>query len=242
MWNYRLNQHLEVGLCDNTVPADLRPHLHSEAQLSLILEGERTFCMGTNQVLLHPGDILYIGPNIPHKGLFQKSPFSCQNYYLDSDTFQLPKISWTLLRGAYQPNERNLPDHQFVTGILEKIENRVRTTELLSFPETNLAIPLQTTNCVGAMARVSGYSREHFSRTFKKQYGFSPRTIRMAQRANLARQLLRLGHSSLTVAYEAGYSDQSHLARQFGAIFGTSPKLYRESVSRLIGHSDKRAT
>jgi transcriptional regulator GlxA family with amidase domain len=83
-------------------------------------------------------------------------------------------------------------------------------------------------------AEVANLSAYHLSHLFKKQTGLSPqkqlRALRM-QRASqlLATTLLSIKHIMVTV----GYSDKSHFAHHFRAVFGVSPSKYREQFRDL---------
>jgi AraC family transcriptional regulator len=80
------------------------------------------------------------------------------------------------------------------------------------------------------MAQAAGMSTFHFTRLFKKTMGMSPHQYLVEIRVHSALALLAGGaeRPSLSeVAAAVGFSDQSHLTRQFKRILGTTPKKAR---------------
>jgi len=80
------------------------------------------------------------------------------------------------------------------------------------------------------MAKAAGISPFHLTRIFKKSLGMSPHQYLIEVRVHSANALLAAGtdHPSLAeVAAAVGFSDQSHLTRQFKRILGTTPKKAR---------------
>lgn len=61
------------------------------------------------------------------------------------------------------------------------------------------------------VARIAGVSRFHVIRLFRQAYGLTPFAYRRMVRLRRARELLREGLRAVDVAYEVGFSDQSHL-------------------------------
>jgi AraC-like DNA-binding protein len=76
------------------------------------------------------------------------------------------------------------------------------------------------------LARVACLSKYHFLRAFTRAYGCPPRTFQMRLRLALARELVEAGEPLSSVAYDAGFADQSHLTRRFKQAFGVTPGAY----------------
>lgn len=75
-----------------------------------------------------------------------------------------------------------------------------------------------------------GLSPFYFARVFRQHTGLPPHAYRKQQRVFLAKQLLQ-GHMPIAqVAAETGFSDQSHLTRQFKQILGITPGQYVSQV------------
>ena len=78
------------------------------------------------------------------------------------------------------------------------------------------------------LAATAGLSLHHFARAFKASAGIPPHGYVLQQRLKKARDLLISTDSSLAdIALVTGFSDQSHLARQFRQSFGISPSNFR---------------
>jgi transcriptional regulator GlxA family with amidase domain len=80
------------------------------------------------------------------------------------------------------------------------------------------------------LATTAGLSLHHFARAFKRSAGVPPHGYVLRQRLNRARDLLVCTDQPLAeIALAAGFSDQSHFARQFRQSFGVSPGNFRRS-------------
>jgi AraC-like DNA-binding protein len=66
----------------------------------------------------------------------------------------------------------------------------------------------------------------HLARAFSKKFGIGPHQYLTGRRVDLARRLLLEGMPPSTVATAVGFYDQSHLARNFKRILGTSPAYF----------------
>jgi transcriptional regulator of acetoin/glycerol metabolism len=80
------------------------------------------------------------------------------------------------------------------------------------------------------LAGAAGLSMHHFARQFKQSAGVTPHRYLTQKRVERAQKMLAQTDLSLSeVAYAAGFSDQSHLARHFRHILGTTPREFRWS-------------
>jgi AraC family transcriptional regulator len=78
------------------------------------------------------------------------------------------------------------------------------------------------------LASVVGLSRFHFARRFRVAVGTSPHDFVMKQRVERARTMLeRTDSPLLEVASSCGFSDQSHMTREFKKRTGVTPGRYR---------------
>jgi AraC family transcriptional regulator len=88
------------------------------------------------------------------------------------------------------------------------------------------------------IAKRVALSKSHFSRTFKRSVGFSPRAYVSARRVERAKLMMRSTSERLSdIALVCGFADQSHLNRHFRRIVGMSPGLWRRAQlsGRLSG-------
>jgi transcriptional regulator of acetoin/glycerol metabolism len=80
------------------------------------------------------------------------------------------------------------------------------------------------------LAGVAGLSVHHFARQFKQSIGVTPHYYLTQKRVERAQQMLVQTDLSLSeIAYATGFSDQSHLARHFRHMLGTTPREFRWS-------------
>ena len=73
----------------------------------------------------------------------------------------------------------------------------------------------------------SGISRYAIIRLFKRNFGLTPHAFQLNMRINQARDRLKSGSSVVEIAYDLGFSDQSHFHRVFKSLTGVTPKQYQ---------------
>lgn len=98
-------------------------------------------------------------------------------------------------------------------------------TEAKAFLDASLARPPS----LEEIATVVGLSPFHFSRVFRQATGLPPYAWVKQRRLIRARTLLKCNWSPLDVASFLGFSDQSHLNRQFKQAYGFTPGAYRRA-------------
>lgn len=82
---------------------------------------------------------------------------------------------------------------------------------------------LDRTVTLDELAQHSGRDRWSLSRDFRLLFGTSPYRYLTMRRLDLVRALLIQGQSLVSAALIAGFTDQSHMTRQFGKTYGLSP-------------------
>lgn len=92
---------------------------------------------------------------------------------------------------------------------------------------------------VRRLARVSGVSEAHFSRSFKQAFGLPPHRYLLTRRIERAIALLRDSDLSITdVAYETGWGSLGTFGRTVRDIIGASPGAIRargSAAARSLG-------
>lgn len=76
---------------------------------------------------------------------------------------------------------------------------------------------------LATLAGVSGLSRSHLIRAFKRDTGLTPHAFLVDRRVRLARQLLLGGDTPISAAATVGFADQAHMTRAFKARVGVTP-------------------
>jgi AraC-like DNA-binding protein len=73
------------------------------------------------------------------------------------------------------------------------------------------------------LERLSGLDRWTLARQFRAAFGTSPTRFRTMRQLDLVRRLVREGMPLIDATYEAGFSDQCHMSRQFKNAYGLTP-------------------
>lgn len=82
---------------------------------------------------------------------------------------------------------------------------------------------------VADAVRRSGYSHRGFVALFRGAVGLTPKVFARVMRFQRAVDHVRSpGVSLAAAAHDAGYADQAHFSREFGAMAGISPARYRD--------------
>ena len=82
----------------------------------------------------------------------------------------------------------------------------------------------------------TGYTERHIERAFSESIGINPKKFGNIVKLHSFLKLLKhkSTQNNLTAfCYEAGYSDQSHLIREFRKYTGVTPTQYLNDTSRL---------
>jgi len=80
---------------------------------------------------------------------------------------------------------------------------------------------------VAALAGEIGWSHRHFAARFRAGIGLPPKAVARVLRLERAADRLSRGEAASVVAAATGYTDQSHLNREFRALGGCTPAQFR---------------
>ncbi|MEH6366104.1 MAG: AraC family transcriptional regulator [Pseudomonas marincola] len=83
------------------------------------------------------------------------------------------------------------------------------------------------------LATAVNLSPFHFARVFRRATGLPPHAWLKQRRLAQARALLKQGCMPAQVAMQLGFSDQSHLSRQFKQVYGVGPGAYRNASAGI---------
>ena len=91
---------------------------------------------------------------------------------------------------------------------------------------------LDRTVTLEELAHHSGRDRWSLSRDFRLLFGTSPYRYLTMRRLDLVRSLLIQGQSLVSAAMIAGFTDQSHMTRQFSKAYGLTPARWKNMHRR----------
>jgi AraC-like DNA-binding protein len=98
------------------------------------------------------------------------------------------------------------------------------TRRVMEYVEAHLSDSMD----LAELAAVAGVSVFHFAREFKHSTGVTPHYYLRQKRVERAQDMLARTDLPLTqIALAAGFFDQSHLARHFRQMLGTTPSEFR---------------
>jgi AraC-like DNA-binding protein len=86
--------------------------------------------------------------------------------------------------------------------------------------------------CLADLACIAGMSAFHMIRQFRRYYGVPPHRYLDLVRVERAKAMLQQGARISDTAFATGFSDQSHLTRQFKRVLGVTPGSYAKSYDR----------
>lgn len=78
------------------------------------------------------------------------------------------------------------------------------------------------------LSSLAGLRRRQTIDLFKRQTGLPPHAYHIGLKVRLVQDRLREGHAPAAAAIEAGFADQSHMARHFTAVVGLTPAAYAQ--------------
>ncbi|WP_022663911.1 AraC family transcriptional regulator [Desulfospira joergensenii] len=90
-----------------------------------------------------------------------------------------------------------------------------------------------------SLAKEEGVSSFSLLRLFKKHKGVTPYLMLTSLRINKAKSCLRSNHSFADTAFMCGYSDQSHMTKQFKKWIGITPGEYQRSNRKNYPNTKK---
>ncbi|MBC8069646.1 MAG: helix-turn-helix transcriptional regulator [Deltaproteobacteria bacterium] len=83
---------------------------------------------------------------------------------------------------------------------------------------------------IDTLTSISGLSRAHLIREFRRSVGVPPHQYLIHARVRRARSLLATGSSVAEAALATGFYDQSHFARHFRRLVGITAVAYKRAV------------
>lgn len=79
--------------------------------------------------------------------------------------------------------------------------------------------------------KLSGLDRWTLARQFRSAFGTSPSRFRIQRQLDQVRRLVKRGSGLAEAALDAGFSDQSHMSRQFKLAYGLTPARWAATLA-----------
>ncbi len=118
--------------------------------------------------------------------------------------------------------------YEFLLGALH-----ASTADALVVDAAQRLSEAQGSNALHDLQQHYGLSARRLQQRFQHQLGMAPKAFMRLMRFQRALRSLHRGASCMDVAFDQGYSDQSHLVREFKAFAGIPPFRYRREAHPL---------
>lgn len=127
---------------------------------------------------------------------------------------------------------------EIATRLVRRHANRVEPIKRGGLPPRRLRLVkdyieenLPNEITLGDLAKIASVSPTHFCRAFHKSAGISSHQYILRKRVERAKELLATGSMPIAeIALASGFSDQSHLTKQFRNLVGTTPWRFRNEA------------
>ncbi len=246
----------DAQLLDFGFPA----HCHEHVVIGALSFGEKTSKYGFRRHEVRQGDVMLVNPGQTHDGVpagrqgrrhtmleidiaaFERMcAFACgrADVEFERPIVRSPEIyrAFRMWRRALLADdaamEQEAQIHFF--GVLQEAgafgpRGVKRVPELANRARLRILESLDAPDHFTDMACQFGVSRYQVLRAFRAAYGMTPEEFRRQQRVQRARDALGNGESLSEVAASAGFSDQSHMTREFRRLVGVTPGEYRYAL------------
>ncbi|PIF32369.1 AraC family transcriptional regulator [Flavobacterium sp. 9] len=128
-----------------------------------------------------------------------------------------------------------LLNHFFSNLISKKLESN----QLIVNSSLDFIISNKGHFSVAQLVKYTGYTERHLERKFKESIGLNPKKFGNVVRLHHFLKLLKdkpADTNLTTICYDAGFSDQSHLIKDFRKHTGISPKEYLHCSGKLTNN------
>ncbi len=220
-------------------------HSHNHYVFGIVREGERELTLNRKHLHIKKGDVLIFNPGDTHGCTHvSESPFAYDSFtvaaeILDGERYNFPGTADDLSRIQLEEVFRLL-DKGLESDALETFATLEQT--LVAKPDTNPPNPkhekaavhlyahilerLAERTCMEVFAQNEGISTYALIRTYRRMFSLTPIQHQLALRVDAACELLAKGATVSDTAAKLGFSDQSHLTREFKKRIGCTPGAY----------------
>ncbi|MDG2522290.1 AraC family transcriptional regulator [Caulobacter segnis] len=241
----------KVGLWRASLPPEGVPtHVHEDAHFVLALDGGyRSLAhdpQSPRDASFGPGALLWNPPGVEHRDSFEKPggrflsvSFMPPKGAAQGDPLRLrDSCAGTAARRLVGRLARlSAGDEVAVEGLVLDMASAVLSAGeldedpapdwLLRADQMIWDLCVQPGLEVREVAREVGVHPVSLARRYRRHFGRSPATAIRIARADQAAVFVARGVDLAETADRAGYADQSHLTREFGAVYGLTPARYR---------------
>jgi len=133
---------------------------------------------------------------------------------LETDTRLCEFVHLLLAKSVRKPSESAVKNPEAIRKAIAYIVNH--------FEESSISLD--------QISHAAGVSPHYLVRRFKRVTGQTPFDFLRNYRVERSKELMRSKLSLTEVAYSTGFFDQSHFIRNFRAVTGWSPGLYRKAL------------
>lgn len=227
-------------------------HRHDTYAIGMTLHGVQTFWYRGQRRYSLPGNIIVLHPDEIHDGgagtddglryrmLYLEPSLALQSLragslpFVKDPVFADPAMA-AILSAALDNLDEELDElavddiiSRLTQGLARHARQNVKPLGPAAVRQTELARDYLEEHALrlvrsGELEAVSGLDRYTLSRHFRALYATSPHRFLLMRRLQRAREMIKAGHPLAEIAAAAGFTDQSHLNRQFKKAFGLTP-------------------
>lgn len=234
------------------------PHFHRSGYFSFLMEGRISETINNHSYLRTPGMVVYHPPNIPHINTLNTQKASLfhiewteanMNFLNKPENFREIQIIFDeniikQVRSIYNDTKENKKHLQIIDKVCDLFLNCEKSNcrnqfvkrpdwldELLIFINENYTKTLTLSH----LSDIVQKHPVHISRTFSRYLFCSVSSYIAKLRIEAALSRMKNGRVSMVqLAYDLGFSDQSHFSRKFREYVDISPSLFQE-LNQSIG-------
>ncbi len=249
-----MNRHSEILRFDRIVVERVTyapnlympPHTDKLSRISIILDGTMNEAAGLEDVSASAGGLVIKPRHAVHENIFGAKPVKLLTIGFEDDSLfsshftkwqyiHHPKIyveairMWATLLKIKNETDLLGPLGVFSAMALPSRDQPAKVVFWTEQLKELLARDLSERENITALSKKLSLHRVYMTRAFKKEYGVSPVEFRKYTKIATAFIDLALTSKKLaSVAYDAGFSDQSHMNREFRLHAGCTPASFRK--------------
>ena len=223
------------------IPWRYETHDHSAVEILLTLEGMVTYTIEDKIYQVRKGEILIVPPDTKAMASYFHKPFHLRD---GSDAHVRIRELLLRAREAYEKREMMWNTmcyscilrvyatlgQRYLSGIKPRTGDNMRNmdSEVINAVMTYINNHYREELSLEDVARFAGFSRYYFSRSFKRQTGYSFKDYLCQKRLQVAMDLLiRTNRSMRDVAIESGFGSVATFNRVCREKKGCTPTQYR---------------